>query len=61
MNSCTICNKTFTRKGSLRRHIADVHNDVSIVHEDVSIVNEDVNTELKAASESQEQLEKQIG
>ena len=29
MNRCTICNKAFTRKGSLRRHIADVHKDVT--------------------------------
>ena len=52
MNFCSICHKTFTRKGSLRRHIVDVHKDVSIVHEDV-------NTELKAASGCQQ--EKQIG
>ena len=61
MNSCIICKKTFTRKGSLRRHMVDVHKDVSIVLKDVSIVHKDVNTELMAASGSEQQREKQIG
>ena len=55
---CIICGKTFTRKGSLRRYMVDVHKDVSIVSEDV--VNT-VNSELEAASGCQQQQEKQIG
>ena len=58
MNSCTIYNKAFTQKCSLRRHMVDVHKDVSIVHKDVSIVHKDVNTELMAASGSEQQREK---
>ena len=44
---CSICGKTFTRKGDLRRHMVNVH--------------KDVNTELMAASGSEQQREKQIG
>ena len=55
MNSCTICNKAFTRKSNLRRHMVDVHKDVA--YNDVSIVHKD--SELMAESESER--EKQIG
>ena len=56
---CITCGKTFSRKGSLRRHMVDVHKDVSIAYKDVSIVHKD--SELMAASGSEQQREKQIG
>ena len=56
---CITCGKTFSRKGNLRRHMVDVHKDVSIAYKDVSIVHKD--SELMADSESERQREKQIG
>ena len=54
---CITCGKTFSRKGNLRRHMVDVHKDVSIAYKDVSIVHKD--SELMADSEFER--EKQIG